>query len=450
MEIQQYFNSFLVEIALGKKQEARIESASTTLITYLRTEYDLSNFEVFLQGSYANGTAVKPVEGGEYDVDIVCVSASEADSASAALSELYGTLDDNGRYNGRLKQKQPCVRIEYADDEIGSFHVDVVPVKPSASADAPLDAPRLNSGWHATNPNEYTAWCARQGPSFMSIVKMLKRWRDEHQGVRDAIKSIVLQVLVARHMPSWATNDAERVYRTLVGLSDEIAPLAMPPVVKNPVLESENLTARWDVKAFRNFRNELVEAVAIAREAVEATTTVEACEHWRDLFGDSFPLVEKGGAFNVGLADYSHAESPEVRGWYEHLDPRYAVRIDAWEHRGKKESKKSPYKSDGALLFAGKRLQFKATYTAPTSVDIWWRVTNTGKHSRDEGQLRGEFFKGKRRDGKKSADPTENWESTSYTGTHLVEVFLLVGARIVARCAPFKVNIFSSQAPWKP
>jgi hypothetical protein len=48
---------------------------------------------VFLQGSYANGTAVKPVEGGEYDVDIICISAADDDSAPGAIQDLYDTLN---------------------------------------------------------------------------------------------------------------------------------------------------------------------------------------------------------------------------------------------------------------------------------------------------------------------------------------------------------------------
>ena len=117
MDLQPNFDVFLDKISLGQKQIDRIESAQTTLTGFLKDHYDLGDAEVFLQGSYANGTAVKPIEGGEYDVDIVCVCATAEDSAQAAIDGLYDTLDDNGRYSGKLISKQPCVRIEYADDE---------------------------------------------------------------------------------------------------------------------------------------------------------------------------------------------------------------------------------------------------------------------------------------------------------------------------------------------
>jgi hypothetical protein len=89
---------------------------------------------------------------------------------------------------------------------------------------------------------------------------MLKRWRDEHQGVRSAIKSIVLQVLIAEYMPSVAINDAERVAQTVLNMRDALQLLDSPPKVWNPVLPTENLGARWTTEAFADFKRELTEA----------------------------------------------------------------------------------------------------------------------------------------------------------------------------------------------
>lgn len=445
-DIQSHFNAFLDEISLGQTQIDRIESASNTLRDFLKEQYELSDTEVFLQGSYANGTAVKPVEGGEYDVDIICVSASADNTAPGAIQDLYDTLDSNGRYSGKLTSKQPCVRLQYADDAIGSFHVDVVPTRVSQSVEAPLDAPRKATGWHPTAPNEYTSWCERQGVHFRRAVQMLKRWRDEHQGVRSAIKSIVLQVLIAEHLPQFANNDAERVAQTILNMNDGLQPLDSPPEVWNPVLSSENLAARWTKDAFTDFKRELAEAADLVTKATETDDLVEQVEHWQDLFGEDFPDVDKE-LFHVELADTSHAESPETRGWYELLDSRYNVTVRAWSQLGKR-AKRVTYQNDGGLLFKGRNILFKATASGPTDFSVWWRVTNTGEHARKQSSLRGDFFRAKGRNQKPSPDPTENWENTAYTGTHLVEVFLVVGNRVVARSEPFKVNIYNSLFRW--
>jgi predicted nucleotidyltransferase len=446
--IQDHFNAFLDEISLGDTQVERIESASNTLIGFLRDHYGLNEDEVFIQGSYANGTAVKPIEGGEYDVDIICVCASPNDVAKDAIDDLFKTLDSNGRYSGKLTSKEPCVRIQYADDKIGGFHVDVVPAR-AGQSDGPLDAPRKSSGWHATAPNEYTSWCEQQGPQFRQTVQMLKRWRDEHQDVRGAIKSIVLQVLIATYMPSVAGNHAERVAQTILAMNQDLQPLQSPPEVLNPVLPSENLAKRWSSEAFANFKRELGEAAELVTKATGADELIEQVEHWQDLFGEDFPSVANEDEYHVELSDVSHAERPDSKGWYEALDQRYKVSIRAWSQLGKR-SKRVPYPSDGPLLYPGRNLVFKAEPSGPTQYSVWWRTTNTGDNARREGTLRGEFVQAHARSRKKlSDDPTENWEFTAYTGTHLVEVFLVVGNRVVARSAPFKVNIYNPLVRWR-
>jgi len=223
------FVTFIENISLGERQVERIQSAATALADYLRSAMELeAEDDVFLQGSYANGTAIKPPEGGEYDVDVVVVSATHSDSADDALDDLEDILEDHGRYRDRIQRKKPCVRLKYADDEIGGFHVDVVPVRPSSDNDAPLDAPRRDEGWHGTAPQEFTQWCKDLGPEFERTVKALKHWRNRQQD-RAAIKSILLQVLVSTHMPTGIQDDAERLTLTLKGLAEALGGLEEVP-----------------------------------------------------------------------------------------------------------------------------------------------------------------------------------------------------------------------------
>ena len=448
IHLQSYFDMFVENISLGEKQFGRIESASRTLITYLKDVYKLSDNEVFIQGSCANGTAVRPTDGGDYDVDIVCVSANSADSAEEALDDLLSKLVANGRYAGKAKAKQPCVRIQYADDDIGSFHVDVVPVRPSGTSEAPLESPRREQGWHLTAPNEYTSWCETQGPLFRQTVQMLKRWRDEHQEVRDAIKSIVLQVLIAEYMPLNVTDHSVRVGTTITKMNDALAPLMEAPSVMNPVLNSENLAKRWTADSFQAFQGELASAAELVAKTKAATDYVEAADGWRELFGDDFPGVSKD-LYHVRLSDASHAKDPATQGWTYNIDPRYSVRVRAWEQLGKR-GRKRPYQSDGDLLFVGKRINFKAEVVAPTAYSTWWRVTNTGSNAREEDGLRGGFLRARNANGKPSADQDDNWEHAAYTGTHLIEVFIVVGTRVVAQSGQFRVNIFNKNCGWRP
>lgn len=446
------FQEFLEAIELKQTQVDRIESARKSLSDLLKSSYELTDNEVFVQGSYANGTAVRPVLGGEYDIDIVAVTAGGDDGATDAIRDLYGTLE-NSRYKNMIEERKPCVRVTYVDDEIGGFHVDVVPVRISTDVDteAPYEAPRKGSGWHDTAPTEYTAWCANQGDDFRRAVRMFKRWRDEQQDVRKAVKSIVLQVLVSQYMPVGVVDDADRVATTFIDMNTALEELDSAPDVFNPVLASENLTARWSDTDFANFKKELKEAADIAAEAIDADNLVEACEKWGEIFGDAFPVV-KSEILNMRVADRSHARPPESRGWVVNFDARYDVRLHAQEVHGRR-SKARNYQSGGHAIFASpfNNLRFKAVVTSPSEVEIWWRVTNTGEHARIRSGLRGDFFKGKGLNGHENADHTVNFEKTAYTGSHVIEAFALVGGNVVAKSEPFVVNIFSPfRQFWRP
>ena len=152
-ELQEQFDDFLAAISLGSKQRNRINSAFSGIQTFLCSEYEIPNGVVFVQGSCANGTAIKPPPDGDYDLDVVVRIPDPPRSADEALEDLESILEDNGIYAGKVIPKKPCVRLEYADDEIGGFHIDLVPARHNSSASgAPLQAPRRGEGWHDSPP----------------------------------------------------------------------------------------------------------------------------------------------------------------------------------------------------------------------------------------------------------------------------------------------------------
>lgn len=289
------FDDFHDKISLSPRQRERIDSAATTLHDYLVGQLGVPPDAVFLQGSYPNGTAVQPADPdtGEYDVDLVAISASQTDTPEKALDDMEAVISASDRYAEMIDRdpKRPCVRLRYADDEVGGFHVDVVPARPCIADTAPLEIPRPSNGWHESAPREYTKWCKDQGARFARTVKMLKRWRDVNQTAHASIKSIVLQVLIAQHLPTpTISSDAEAVTRALEGIAATLS--ASPhtaPIVSNPVLPSENLAERWEDAAYRDFLRTVQEAAGIARAALDETNEAESHTLWRELFGEDFP-----------------------------------------------------------------------------------------------------------------------------------------------------------------
>jgi hypothetical protein len=447
VDLSAYFDEFLARISLGNPQVPRMNSAANTIADFLSRSYGIPADNVFLQGSYANHTAVEPVKGGEYDVDVVVVCVDGQMSANDALGDLERRFRGDGRFSNRIRRKNPCVRLEYAPDDVGKFHVDVVPVRVSGVPVPPLEAPRRDEGWRGTAPREYTNWCQDQGALYVRTVRMLKRWRGEQQSVRQAIKSIVLQVLVADCMPQ-TQDDAARLTTTFHRLHDKLRNLSQPPTVTNPVLPTENLAASWSRDSFRSFVSELAEAVQWADQAQAATDPVEAANAWLELLGDDFPIAEPT-QLGIQLGDFSHAENPAERGWTEQLDQRYRVNVRARIQRGKRGQTRRPYPDNGPPIFAGSRLCFSAQIAAPNHVEVWWQVANTGGHARAKAALRGQIFRAKAIRGGLSNDETENWESTAYTGSHIIRALLVRSQTVVATSPWFRVNIYAKGNPFR-
>lgn len=436
------FDRFIMAISLDKRHLSRMDSAAGVLQDFLVKEYGLASADVFLQGSYPNHTVIEPVEGGEYDIDLVAVCVEGNVTSDVALDDLERRLAADGRYAGRIVRKAPCVRIEYSEDDVGKFHVDVVPLRRLPGA-ATLQAPRRSSPWKETAPQEYTDWCRNQGALFVRTVKILKRWRDEQQSVHDAIKSIVLQVLVAGAMPQ-ADDDAARVASTLRNLHGQLSPMGAPPTVPNPVLPLENLAERWSVKEFFDFVSELGEAVRLINDAEATVTVAEAADTWREMLGDDFPLPS-ASELGLTLGDTSHEKKASSRGWEEALDSSYRISITAQRTTRRRGRGIVPLKS-GEPVPAGWDLCFRATVAGPPGAVVYWQVVNTGENASAAGELRGEIFDGRDRSRVPLRGRTENWERTEYRGCHEIRALLVQGNRVVAMSDYFKVPIFRSLA----
>ena len=438
------FAEFLETISLGDAQRERIQSAVDGLVRHLGEELALAADKFFLQGSFVNGTAVKPPpsnENGEYDVDLVVVMAEPDESAEDALDRLHDAIAQHGRYKDRLSQRKPCVRVEYAEDDVGKFHVDVIPLK--NDPDEGLMAPRRGEGWHKTRPREYTEWCRAQGESFSRTVRMLKRWRDEHQTARTSVKSIVLQVLISEHLGE-STDDGPRISETLSSLEEALRGLAGPPEVRNPVLEEEDLAARWPADSFRSFQREVTEAADLARRGVSSEEDGESSRLWRALLGDDFPELEAED--DVSVADTSHAWGLDKMGWAEALDQDYRISLRTVVYRQRR-----PYMefNGRGVLPSNRELQYIAEVRGPLPAQVWWQVINTGAHAASAGGLRGQIFEARARSGGNGTSPDDkvNWEHTSYTGGHLIEAFLVRDNIVVARSGRMRVPIENPSRP---
>ncbi|MGW4131968.1 SMODS domain-containing nucleotidyltransferase [Amycolatopsis japonica] len=437
------FNQMIQNISLKDAQIGRIESAVGSLTKYLLSAYTLGKSGVFLQGSYANGTAVKPRSGGEYDVDIVACVGLPGQSPNAALNKMAEQLRKNGLYADRVTPKERCIRLQYADEGLVKFHVDVVPAR--FTEPNYYEAPKRGEEWKATTPLEFTQWCDSRGQHFKDLVRILKRWRDEQQDVRAAVKSILLQVLVANCMSN-STDQAQLVVDTFRGIHEFLMQPGVPAVY-NPTLSSENLASRWTVHECNRFRAQIAKASESAERAFKEEDPVKSQLLWKELFKTAYPDVparERPEVLEKKMAAVARGrvERPQDKGWVEHLahGSQIGISADIFDnHRNYVISRR--VESDSAVLQPGWYVQFRANVSYVGRSEVWWRVVNTGEQAKMKGGFRGDFFKSDDRESNKNEGPLVNWELLQYSGRHWIEAFLVRGGVIVARSAPFYVNV---------
>lgn len=244
--------------------------------------------QIYAQGSFSLGTAVKPLVSSEFDVDLVCFQPELAPSMPpASLKQAIGRrLKANGRYAGILEEKQRCWRINYANE----FHLDITPsiANPLCGRGGELVPEKERSQWKPSNPKGYRCWFedkAQLTPRFTSTetqrqairaqveplpepapfkgilkrsVQLLKRHRDvwfEKREMALAPVSIVITTLTAK---SYASAVNTRAYETeLDVLLEVLRSLALPIerqtvggveryYVWNPTTEGENFAEKWN------------------------------------------------------------------------------------------------------------------------------------------------------------------------------------------------------------
>jgi len=118
-------------------------------------ELVLQAITIYLQGSTALGTTVKPIGVNEHDVDLVAhVPDLDAEISPAALKKAIGDcLRASGTYAPLLVEMPRCWRLNYANE----FHMDITPSIPNPTCrfGGELVPDRTLKVWKASNPKGY-------------------------------------------------------------------------------------------------------------------------------------------------------------------------------------------------------------------------------------------------------------------------------------------------------
>ena len=285
------------EVNLNPGRLERLNTSVGAVDRYLK-EHLRGYQKMERQGSYALGTAIKPVDDNdEYDADIQIVMNPNGQwRAKDYLDEIHHTLKQNGIYSDKLSSESRCVRIKYA----GDFHIDIVARVTSRGRVRICN--RSSNKFEPTDGNGYRKWFNEKnritGGNLKRVVRLLKYLRDHKNNY--SVKSILLTTLAANAIrkSDEGTEAVSTVADTLVTVLTRIDAYLQRyprmPEVKNPALQSENFNRHWDQRKYANFRKRVHAHALTAKQAREESSIEDAIKVWQGLFGDSFGRGYKG------------------------------------------------------------------------------------------------------------------------------------------------------------
>lgn len=480
MKLVNLFRSFLADtVNLNQDRITKLENNVEALQNFVRQcEWgpEINGFEP--QGSWAHDTIIKPVDGGEFDADLlVMVEPVDGWTAADYVATLGNAFADSKTYGDKVKTWDYCITITYPHDR----KVDIAPcVVGRKTTDQREVCNRKEDRFERSEPVAYTVWLKQRNTwsganSFRKVTRLLKYLRDIKMTF--TCPSVLLTTLLGMQI-FWYDKDSDEfadtptTLKTVIGRLDTwLQVRETKPEVPNPKLGSEDFAAVWTETQYSNFRNFIHKYRGWIDEAYDETDRTESIKAWRRVFGDNFAkgeaitarmpvsegatlvkrfLLSTGAHLSelvdaiktYGLAilpdDFNSPVHMHQPPWRALTSLNANIRVAATWHRSR-DSEEGQAVQSGDILRAQGGLWLEAfidsTTPIPDDSRVQWRITNTGAVAFNLKAMRGEFnapHRGNRR-----------WEELSYRGIHIAEAFIIRRSDdvLVAKSRPFNVVI---------
>jgi hypothetical protein len=313
------FQSFNDKLKLDAARRVRIDGAIGRLRDYCAADDELNAAQdqpLFLQGSVAARTVIKPYVNVEFDVDLIypfdLTRFNLAMSATEILDWFVGRLQRSDFYQPRLIAKDRCVRIDYA----GDFHLDVTPGTRALQNHFPYAIPaREENIWLTSDPIGFVDWIrgidARSGGidaegagRFIRSVRYMKRWRDASYSPEPGPSSILLTTMLGKHDPSVKNyhpalqdslfpqyeTDAAYLY-DMLRLTHSCIQLGRNSAFQHPTILAEDLGRAVSQADVDDFLERLQACISHLAAAIYEQADDPSVEQYREAFGGTFPAA---------------------------------------------------------------------------------------------------------------------------------------------------------------
>ena len=237
------------ELDLNQSRREDAETRYTAVSSWLIGSDDprLKSTSVFLAGSTAIGTNVRPLGGEEHDVDLMSVLLSlGVDSSPSEVKALIGhRLRENARYAEILEEMTRCWRIVYANE----FHLDITPAirNPSCPHGGLLVPDKELRRWKPSHPKGFRDRFDGRAllvPRFRTAVQenalVADRGSVEPYPAYNPIKGVLRRTtqLLKRHRDVYFDDKPDLSAPISIAIT-ELAARAYEYLVKNHVFDNE-------------------------------------------------------------------------------------------------------------------------------------------------------------------------------------------------------------------
>lgn len=505
--INRLLNQLADEIDITDSQHGAIKRAYKSVADWLNqqdTKIARHDIDIFPQGSVMYGTAIKPIEEDDYDIDLVCKFTKETNGLSPAyVKQSVGErLSENLTYKRLLeKEGRRCWTLQYSDSL--NFHMDILPAIPfheeyrsndrfkaiyesmNTARELALLATDKNKetqeySFIPTNPRGYAEWfrsrihfntthsaceSVERLPEYpyktvlQKSIQLLKRHRDvffrDHDEDLKPI-SMIITTLVAK-----CYNSETEIYDFICKALSQM-PFYIERdntgkyVIINPVMPLENFADKWAEKPNKAeaFFNWVKQASEDFKNLAQITTYSGYEKELKRLFAQK-PIDRLMESYRNQLqqerevaATSAIVEKPRIVASVEKIPHRVTP---PWKlprgYRVKIQGKVS-YNGGNYEVFAsgmplpkGVDLQFFPIHSINPPYSVKWQITNTGEDARRAGCLRGAEFENSQLRGC-GGQTTGKKETTAYSGTHYVQCFIIQnGNQCVGVSEPFVVKV---------
>jgi hypothetical protein len=386
--------------------------------------------DVIAQGSYAHKTIIKPVDGKEFDADVLLhVDEQPGWEPKAYVNELCTAFKGNGTYTSIARVKKRCVTVDYHDD----FHIDVVPYFEVASGSHYITNRETNQ-LELTDPEAFNAWLLEKNAitknHLIEVVRLVKYLRDT-KGF--AIKSVILTTLLGEQIneakvwadPGFYADMPTALLHAVGDLDEYLQANPTIPWIADPSGTGENFGDRWNQAGYSNFRERVHQYAGSIADAYAEPDEAKSIEGWQNIFGPAFAAPPTTGSSSARLPAV-----PTTEQWLERdfgiktIPTSHTLRLSARTQR-KKGFRHGELSAQGSRVPKGQKILFKVDRCdVPKPYDVYWKVRNTGAEAAKVGQLRGEI--------RKDAGSLTHEESTRYRGSHWVECYVVKDSYCVA------------------